>query len=75
MDAVLLPVPIEDAWLVEVAAGDCADSVGAEELLLVEHDREDPPQPCLVDERGESPAFGVGPGAVGQLRNRRRTAR
>ena len=45
-----------------------ADPVRAEELVLVEHDREDPSQPRLVDERGDAPTLRVGAGKVCQLR-------
>ena len=47
----LLAVPVEHARGVEVMAGDGADPVGAEELLFIEHPREDPLQPMPVYER------------------------
>src|SRR6476619_5037612 len=46
------------------------EPVGAEELLLVEHDRKDPTQPLLVDERGDAPALRAGVGHVCQRRHR-----
>ena len=70
VDVVLLPAPVEDARLVEMAARDRADSVWAEELVLVEHGFEDPPQPQLVDERQDPPALRVGTGQVRQRRQR-----
>ena len=73
VDAVLLPVPVEHARLLEVAARDRPDPVRAEELVLVEHHREDPPQPLLVDERQHPAALGArGSGrAVPSARDRR----
>jgi hypothetical protein len=47
-----------------------ADPVRAEELVLVEHDREDPPQPQLVDERHDPPALPVWTGQMRQRRQR-----
>ena len=62
--------------LVEVAARDRADPVRAEELVLVEHDGEDPPQPRLVDQR-ERAAGPRGSGRAGARApaRRRRSAR
>ena len=55
--------------MLEVAARDRADAVRAEELVLVEHASQDPPQPVLVDERRASRGpSGLGPGQVGERR-------
>ena len=68
VDVVLLSAPVEHARLLEMAARDRPDPVGAEELVLVEHHRQDPPQPLLVDERRDPPALA---GRARQVRQRR----
>ena len=50
MDVVLLAAPVEHDGVLEVTAGDRADSMRPEELVLVEHDREYPAEAILVDQ-------------------------
>ena len=69
MDVVALTAPLEHARLVEVTAGDRADPVRPQELLLVEQGREDASQPVLVDEREQTPALGARAGQVGERRH------
>ena len=53
---VLLAVDVEDVRMLLVELRDRADAVGAQELVLVEHLRENPAEPLRVDQGQQSPA-------------------
>ena len=55
--AVLLAAYVQDERMLLVELGERADSIGAQELVLVEHLGEDPAQPFRV-EQGRDPALG-----------------
>src|SRR4029077_517658 len=54
--AVALTTDVELVRMLEVMARKCADAVRAQELLLIQHAREDASQPLLIDEREDSAA-------------------
>ena len=63
---VLLAAHVENIGVPLVKFGERADAVGAQELVLIEHRREDPPEPLRIEEGHDPPlAHAIMPWARG----------